>query len=313
MRTHHLIAFAALALAAFAAPAQAVPVMDGTADAEYGAALSVQNTNTQFGNGINGDPINAGGGSEINQVFAKVVGGRLYVHIAGNLETNFNKLEIFIDSKAGGQAVFQSPGNDGAGAMNGLVFDVGFLPDYHIIVRRGNDNGNDKFDIDFADLQAQTASSYGDVLGGQTGSGATGTGVANTLPILVAYDNSNIAGVIGGTAAANQAAAAAVTTGVELGISLADLGYTGGEICVMAGQNNQGHNYWSNQFLGGLPAPQGNLGSDGTGAGTGSGAINMQAAYAGGDQFFCFNPIPEPSTLALAGLAVCGLAARRRK
>ena len=32
------------------APAWAVPVMDGTSDAEYGAALSVQNTNTQFGN-----------------------------------------------------------------------------------------------------------------------------------------------------------------------------------------------------------------------------------------------------------------------
>lgn len=90
---------AAAALAAaglFVASAGAAPVMDGTADAEYGPALSIQNTNTQFGNGTNGDPINAGGGSEINQVFAKVdlATGRLYVLIAGNLETNFNKLEV---------------------------------------------------------------------------------------------------------------------------------------------------------------------------------------------------------------------------
>src|SRR5262245_1198404 len=82
--------------------AQTAPVIDGTADATYGSPLTTQNTNTQFGNGTSGDPINAGGGSEINRVFAKVANGRLYVVMAGNLETNFNKLEVFIDSEAGG-------------------------------------------------------------------------------------------------------------------------------------------------------------------------------------------------------------------
>ena len=87
MRAHQYIAGAAVALAAgLAMPlALAAPVMDGTADAEYGPALSVQNTNTQFGNAINGDPINGGGGSEIDQVFATIADGRLYVLIAGNL------------------------------------------------------------------------------------------------------------------------------------------------------------------------------------------------------------------------------------
>src|SRR5688500_10308037 len=100
--TKRLFIFGAAALAAtlVAGQAMAVIVMDGSKDADYGAALSVQNTNTQFGNAVSGDPINAGGGSEIDQVFAKVQNGRLYVLVAGNLETNFNKLEVFIDSEA---------------------------------------------------------------------------------------------------------------------------------------------------------------------------------------------------------------------
>ena len=98
---------------------------------------------------------------------------------------------------------------------------------------------------------------------------------------------------------------------MELGIVLSDLGYAGGPINVMVGQNNQGHNYWSNQFLAGLPAPQGNLGGDEAGGFTGEGAIDM--THFGGDQFFTV--VPEPSTMALVGLAFAGLASatRRRK
>jgi hypothetical protein len=294
--------FGLLIVAAIAAPASAQIVVDGTKDAGYGAALAVQTVETGFGDA------NPNGGSELDAGYAVITGGRLNLMLTGNVEANFNKLEIFIDSKAGGQAVFDSSGNDGAGAMDGLVFDAGFTADYHIIVRRGNDAGNDKFDIDFANLVAQSASGYLDVLGGSTGSGSTGTGV-NASAIDVGYDNSNVAGVAGGSAAANQAAAAAVTTGLELSIALSDLGYAGGQICIMAGQNNQGHNYWSNQFLGGLPAPQGNLGGDEAGGFTGEGAIDMN--HFAGDQFFCV--VPEPATMALGGLALLGLAAARRR
>lgn len=288
-----------------AGPLWAVPAVDGTKDAAYGAALAVQTVETGFGDA------NPNNGSEMDAGYATCEADKLYLMLTGNIEANFNKLEIFIDSKAGGQSVFDSSGNDGAGTMDGLVFDAGFTADYHIIVRRGNDSGNDKFDIDFANLGAQTASGYFDVLGGLTGSGTTGTGV-NASPIDVGYDNSNVAGVSGGSAAANQAAAAAVTTGLELGIALSDLGYDGGLIKVMVGQNNQGHNYWSNQFLGGLPAPQGNLGGDEAGGFTGEGAIDM--THFGGDQFFVACT-PEPSTMVLAGLGLAGLvgAVRRRK
>ena len=101
-----------------------------------------------------------------------------------------------------------------------------------------------------------------------------------------------------------------MSTGLELGISLSDLGYVGGPISVMAGQNNQGHNYWSNQFLGGLAAPQGNLGGDEAGGFTGEGAVDM--THFAGNQFFTLQ-VPEPASVGLVGLAGLALAAVGRK
>ena len=270
--------------------------VDGFKDADYGAALAVQTVETGFGDNF----------SEWDAAYGKIEGGRLFLMLAGNLEANFNKLEIFIDSKAGGQGAFTSAGNDGASAMNGLVFDAGFTADYHLILRRGNDGGNDRFDLDFANLGTASASGYFDLLGGLTGSGTTGTGV-NAHPINLAYNNSNVAGILGGSGAANQAAALAVTTGLELSIDLLDIGATG-DIRVMVGQNNQGHNYWSNQFLSGLPAPQGNLGGDELGGFTGEGAIDM--THFAGDQFFA---VPEPSALTLLTLGSLVVFARARR
>lgn len=289
-----------LLLPILAPAAAAIPTVDGTRDGAYGSALAVQTVETQFGDNF----------SELDAGYASIDGGKLYLMLTGNLEANFNKLEIFIDSKPGGQSSFTSSGNDGANAMNGLAFDATFTADYHLIARRGNDGGNDTFNFDFADLGAVSFSSYSDILGGLTGSSTTGTGV-NALGIEVGYDNSNVAGVGGGTGAANQAAAAAVATGLELGIALSDLDFLGGAIRIMVGVNNSSHNYWSNQFLAGLPAPQGNLGGDESGGFTGEGAIDM--THFAGDQFFTV--VPEPSTLVFAGIGLAGLAARggRRK
>ena len=141
-----------------AAPAWAVPTMDGTVTAGdgYGTALSTQNTNTQFGNAGNGDQVNGGGGSEIDQVYGTVQNGRLYVTVTGNLEANFNKLEVFVDSKAGGVNTINGaalptgvdayccggPGStDGAlQRMNGLQFDAGFNADYYLSFTNGQEN-----------------------------------------------------------------------------------------------------------------------------------------------------------------------------
>jgi PEP-CTERM motif len=289
-------------LCMLAAPALAITV-DGTRDAGYGSALAVQTVETQFGDA------NPNLGSEWDAGYGVIEVGKLYLMLTGNLEANFNKLEIFIDSKAGGQSAFDSSGNDNAGRMDGLVFDAGFTADYHIIARRGNSSGNDTFDLDFANLVAQSASGYLDIMGGNSGTGSTGTGV-NASPIDVSYDNSNTAGVAGGTNAANQAAAAAVTTGLELSIALSDLGYTGGPINVMVGQNGGGHDFFSNQFLGGLAPPQGNLGGDGNGNFTGTAAINFQNFA--GNQYFTV-PVPEPASVTLMGLVLAGLACVRRR
>ena len=280
-----------------AAPAAAQVVVDGTKDGDYGSALAVQTVQTQFGDNA----------SEWNAGYAKIDAGGLYLMLTGNLESNFNKLEIFIDSKAGGQSVFDSAGNDNANRMDGLKFDVGFTADYHLIARRGSG----KFDLDFADLGAQSATFHENVFAGaDAGAGNTGTGV-NASSIGVGYDGSNVAGVTGGTDAADQVAAAAVTTGLELSIALSDLGYAGQPINIMVGQNGSGHDYFSNQFLGGLAAPQGNLGGDGNGGFTGTAAIDFTALA--GNQFFTVRAIPEPTSLGLTMLAGIGAAAIRRR
>jgi hypothetical protein len=286
----------------------AAPTVDGTRDGEYGSALAVQTVQTQFG-----DDTGSGGGSEMDAGYGVITGGRLYLMLTGNIEGNFNKLEIFIDSKTGGQSVFDSSGNDNAGRMDGMVFDSGFTADYHIIARRGFGTQN-TFDLDFANLGAQSASGYSAIFGtSQTGSGSTGTGV-NAASIAVGFNSSNTAGVTGGTAAADQTAAAAVTTGLELSIDLADLGFdssTQSAIRVMVGQNGGGHDFWSNQFLGGLTAPQGNLGGDGNGNFTGTAAINLQNFA--GNQFFTV-AVPEPvGVTILGGLGALAMLRRRRK
>jgi len=156
-----VVSLFAVIAAATCSPVMAVPTIDGNASVADGyALLSTQNTNTGFGDANTGDPINAGGGSEIDQVFGKVEGGRLYVVVAGNLETNFKKLEIFIDSEAGGQNTLDGStlpaGVDGfccggapdgalqrtGGGPNGtgidkLTFDTNFAADYYLTITHG--------------------------------------------------------------------------------------------------------------------------------------------------------------------------------
>ncbi|QDT00804.1 PEP-CTERM sorting domain-containing protein [Adhaeretor mobilis] len=134
--------------------AEAQIIVDGTADANYGPALSTQNTNTEFGNADSGDPLNPGGGSEINQVFATVSNGRLYVSITGNLEANFNKLDVFLDVNAGsGQNTIdgstlptdvdhfccggENSSTNALQNIEGLHFDTAFKADHYLTFANG--------------------------------------------------------------------------------------------------------------------------------------------------------------------------------
>lgn len=283
-------------------PAFAVPVLDGQRDVVYGSAVSVQSVNTQFGDNF----------SELNAAYARVQGGTLYLMLTGNLEGNFNRLNIFIDSKAGGQNVLEADGhfggsnpeNDGwANKHSGMTFDAGFEADYMLILRQGGT----RFDIDYAVVGGGLGNflTGGDVFGGST-VGSNAAALANGIG--VAFDNSNVAGVLGGTGAADSAAALAVATGIELAIPLSAIGNPADVILISAMVNGSNHDYLSNQFLGGLVPGTGNLGGDGAGGyiGTLSG-IDLNAFT--GAQYFRV-VVPEPATLTL--LVLGGLIVRRR-
>lgn len=305
----------------------AQPTVDGTRDALYGAPIVVQSVQTGFGDA---SPPGNLGGSELNAAYARIQGGRLYLLFTGNHEPNFNKLEVFIDSVSGGENTLTGiPGYDFGGGsswnsqnMNGMTFDTGFEADYHLFSRWGSGTGG--YQVDFVNRQgggnatipgstgtgadAVGLISNGSIAAGNLGPNASGT--ALTEDLFFAINNNNAAGVSGGNGPADQTAAAAVTTGMEFSISLADLGNpTDGVIRIAAMIGNGDHNYLSNQILGGLPGGTGNLGGDGTGVFTGSlSGVNFNN-FAGNQYFEVVVPAPGAAGI----LALGALAAMRRR
>ncbi|MCP4248489.1 MAG: PEP-CTERM sorting domain-containing protein [bacterium] len=316
-----------LAVALMAAPALAAPTVDGTRDGSYGAAAAVQTVQTQFGDAA---PPGNLGGSELDAGYARIESGRLYVMLTGNHEPNFNKLDVFFDTKAGGEnALSGTPDYDFfngsvwiSSNMIGLTFDAGFEADYHLFSRSGGGG----YEVDFIDRAGGGSAmvpgsngvgsapvglvSTGTIPAGSVGPNASGSSLSQNLDFAI--NNNNTGGVLGGTAAANQAAAAAVTTGMEFSIALADLGSPGlgDTINISAMINNGDHNFLSNQILGGLPAGQGNLGGDGLGGFTGDLSGVDFNNYPTTPQFFSI-VVPEPASLALLGLG--GLVVLRRR
>jgi hypothetical protein len=315
-------------VAALAVPAFAITV-DGTLDGAYGPALAVQTAATGFGDA---NPPGSLGGSELDAAYATISGGRLYLMLTGNHEPNFNKLDVFIDSTAGGENTLTgTPQYDFFNGstwisqnMAGLTFDTGFNADYHLFSRWGS--GTSPYEADFvnrsgggsAQVPGSTGSSpnavglqaAGVIAAGNVGTNASGTALTQNLEFAI--NDNNAAGVTGSTA--NAADALAVTTGMEFSIALADLGSpgVGSTIKIAAMINNGDHNYVSNQILGPLPAGQGNLGGDGTGGFTGTlGGVNLNNFA--GLQYFSVDVVPEPATMSLVGLALVGLVGTRRR
>lgn len=258
MRNTFMIA--ALGVASAATVAQGQIVLDGNADKAYGLPIAVQNTQTQFGDAIQGT-IDYAQGSELDAMYASIQDGVLYIVVSGNLESNFNKLELFIDGVAGGQNQLRGNnpdvdfnginrmGDDPATlkVVEGLIFDAAFAPDLWVSLTCGGT----PFGVYMNQAQLLTK---GGGTGGYLGTGGAGATGAATFKSGFGFgiDNTNIVGVPGGTDV-DAGAGATVRTGVELRIPLASIpGYVSGDIKVMAFINGGGHDYCSNQFLPGI-------------------------------------------------------------
>jgi MYXO-CTERM domain-containing protein len=316
-----------------AVPVSAAIIVDGVLDADYGAPVVIQTVQTGFGDS---DAANNLAGSELDAAYMKVQGGRLFMMFTGNQEPNFNKLDIFIDSVPGGESTLSATPdydfNPGGGWISsnlaGLTFDKGFEADYHLFSRWGGGIENPgPFEVDFINRQGGASAmvpgnaeagsatvgqvSTGSIAPGSLGPNASGAALTQSLDFAI--DNNNSAGVTGGDGAADQIAALQVTTGMEFSIALADIGSPGlgDRVLISAMINNGDHNFLSNQILGGLEAPQGNLGGDGMGGFTGTlGGVDFNN-YGRVQDFKVLVPEPTSGFLGLSLLAVL-FAARRR-
>ncbi|HMS55559.1 MAG TPA: hypothetical protein PKA27_09185 [Fimbriimonadaceae bacterium] len=245
-------------LAAMSVAAQAQVIVNGTAEPEYGAPASTQNVETSFGDSNIGD-LEYATGSELDVAYATIRDGKLYVVLAGNLESNFNKLEMFIDCKPGGQNVMRNDNPDvsfnGLNRLAGLTFDSGFEPDYWFSITGGGLPytlyANFAELLSFGGGQGYYMGSAGAVSDGSI------TGGNNPFDVRATINNSNTGGVLGGTGASSGAG---VTTGLEYAIPLAAIGNPVGKIRISAYVNGVGHDFLSNQVLGGCGAGQDHLG-----------------------------------------------------
>ena len=249
-------------------------------------------------------------GSEIDGLYTALdlANGNLYVLITGNLQSNYNKLDLFFDVNGATEGVNvmlnTNPDIDfnGLNAMAGLTFDAGFTADYWMALGNGN-QGTQMF-ANASVLRANGAArnfvgnplDYGAYNGGTKSAGndpinfdgvradiqdgftanifcetaprtcglpyLSGGSAPNPTPdlIQITLDNRNTAGVTG--TVASSSAAAAVTTGVEMRLSLSELGWDGTSDIKITGFINAGnHSFLSNQVIGGLPVGTTNLGS----------------------------------------------------
>lgn len=249
--------------------------------------------------------------SEINGIWAYCDATTLYLGVTGNVQ-DFNKLDLFFDTGAGGQNSLRSDNadvdfNQLNTNMGGLTFDAGFDADYYLTYTVNGDR-NEHF----------TAAAQLDTLGGGPGGFQGGGAYVDGDQIVAAGPNgfgytlgtnqSNTGGV-GDFDNAPDSDPALVTTGAEIAISLDEIGYSGGMLRLAGFINGGSHDFMSNQVIGGLPAGTGNLGGDGAGNFTGT-VAGIDFNQFAGDQFVVLK-VPAPASMALMSLG--GLAAARRR
>ncbi|RMH13231.1 MAG: hypothetical protein D6695_04630 [Planctomycetota bacterium] len=119
-----------------------------------GYSMGIDNSNTL---GVIGSPslsspvapdANWAYGSELCNVrsYVDTANGKLYIFIGGNLEVNYNKLNLFLDTAPGGQNTLRADNVDisfnGLNRMADCIFDAGFEPDFWLNTNNGVDGGS---------------------------------------------------------------------------------------------------------------------------------------------------------------------------
>ncbi|MBP7829909.1 MAG: hypothetical protein KA248_08330 [Kiritimatiellae bacterium] len=302
------------------------PTIDGLLDADfYGAARSVQDTPTSFGDATNGHVRFARGGSELDAAYARVSDGTLFLFIAGNVETagqgvqwpagNRNRLDIFIDSIDGGQNSLRGDNADVDGnglnrmghldpANDGLKFDTGVEHDFFLTFN----NYTEIVNIPGSGNQElwRGALHYASLPTGGSGTGLLVGTASDSWPgsypdsftlsqgVRLGFRNSNTNGVTGtGAPSPSAAGAGNVTSGLELAIPLALLDSTNGglnaEFRITAFINDSAHGYLSNQTLGPMGQPPGSYGNIGEPR-----VFDFSQSYSPGAQYVTVsNPFPS--------------------
>ncbi|MEO0515182.1 MAG: PEP-CTERM sorting domain-containing protein [Planctomycetota bacterium] len=293
----NLFSLTAAASVALAGGASAAITLDGQGIPSEGLALlATQSDPTTFGDAVGGGQDSAGGG-ELNQIFGgfDAMTGKIELGITGNVEGNFNKLWVFFDAVAGGENVLLNDNADGGfGEINnmaGLTFDAGFTADHGLRF----EVGDGFFGVNRFDLIDNTGSSV--VSGGGPGDLPLSDGNAGG-DVVVGWDNSNVLGVDG----ASAAGAATATTGIELSIDVAALfGAAQSDVNIAVFYGNGDGSFISSQVL--APSATGdNLGT--------SSAIDFSGIA--GNQFVTISNVPEPASLALVALGGVAMLGRRR-
>lgn len=252
-----------------------------------------------FGNNTNPGIANANG-SELNNLYMVRANDlftgedTIYLMLGGNLEPNFNKIEVFIDTGTGnGQNTLifsdlspDDPAYDGNPAVDfsalnrmggpivvtddegviieiipGLTFDDGFNAEYYYTFAAGNfDSGTNTIEMfgNYARLRGVLNSSdpgagrfLGMAMTGGLGFFSGGDNPGESA--LIDINNSNIGGVAGAPDqfGGTDSNPATVTTGIEIGIPVADLPTWNGTspLKIQVFINGQNHDFVSNQHL----------------------------------------------------------------
>lgn len=183
-----------------------------------GSLIATQDNFTWFGD--NGHPA---AGSELDQLFLTNDASALKIGITGNLETNGNCWLVFLQTAPDGTPTLTATAGPPSGVVEslaGTMMDEGFSPNWLLAINTYNG-------VVYADLVDLVNNSSRFLGAGAVGSGSgVLSGGVNPNGALVAFDNSNTAGVTsdpGRSIAQTQADAATATTGAEILVPFADI------------------------------------------------------------------------------------------